>query len=126
MGTRSPHAGFTLVELLVATSLIAVVLASVLPLFATAVTANVAARRRAVASLLASQKLEQLYAAADDAIGETVDYLDATGQLVAPREAVYTRRATVQGGTVLTARVVVMSAGGEVARHASARARRSP
>ena len=54
------HSGFSLVEALIATTVLAVGVASLAQLFMLAAGSNLAATRRTHATLLASQKLEEL------------------------------------------------------------------
>jgi prepilin-type N-terminal cleavage/methylation domain-containing protein len=141
------RAGFSLVETLVAVTILAVALASLAQLFGVAAAANQRARRTTLASLLARQKMEELRSLAWDAapgpspagVLETdvdgyCDFLDALGQRfdspATSAGAAFVRRWSIEGfgtdpgrGTVL--RVVVVAADRVVyARLTSIRARR--
>ena len=59
---RKSEAGFSIVEVLVATGLLASALVALAQLFAIATTANAAARNSTITMLLAEQKIEQLRA----------------------------------------------------------------
>jgi type II secretory pathway pseudopilin PulG len=60
--SRKSEAGFSLAEVLVATSLLATALVALAQLFAIATTANAAARNSTLTMMLAEQKIEQLRA----------------------------------------------------------------
>jgi prepilin-type N-terminal cleavage/methylation domain-containing protein len=90
--------GFSLLELLVASTLLAVGLLALAQLLALASTANAAAGRATYATALAADKLEELRALTWESLqrqaGESADRLDGAGR---PREgafgaAAYTRR----------------------------------
>ena len=92
--------GFTLVEVLVASGLVAIALASLVHLFAAATRANVEARDATYGTVLASQKLEELRAAPfpADVPGEQVDGLDSRGMPLDTTESpqvAYFRRVSI-------------------------------
>lgn len=94
--------GFSLVETLVATSLLAVALVTLAQFVGAAVQSGAAARTRAATTLMAVQKVEQICALPWAAIAampsQVTDYLDASGHerctgANAPcGDAMYTRR----------------------------------
>ena len=96
--------GFSLVETVVATSLLAVALVMLAQLVGVAVQSGAAARARAITGLMAEQKMEQLRAMTWPAIAgmpATTDYLDSSGSERCAGasepcgDAVYVRRASV-------------------------------
>ncbi|MCU1385085.1 MAG: hypothetical protein JWL71_3782 [Acidobacteria bacterium] len=116
---RPDAAGFSLVEVLVATSIVAVALAAAAPLVAAAIHANARARAATVSVLLAEDKMEKLVAAfwREDVPGATLgaspagtldrntpgycDYVDRNGQPLGggpepPPGAVYLRRWSIE------------------------------
>lgn len=87
------HAGFGLIEVVVAAGVLVTGLAAVLHLFVIAAGATSAARDATYAAVLALQKVEELRAAPFPAPGGATEYLDARGALVAPGDGVlYERR----------------------------------
>jgi hypothetical protein len=96
------EAGFSLVETIVATALLATAVVTLAQLFAVAVRRNLASRDTTYATILAVQKLEELREIAWDADqGGAVDYIDQFGRTLGgggtpPANAVYTRRWVVQ------------------------------
>jgi type II secretory pathway pseudopilin PulG len=60
--SRNPEAGFSIVEVLVATGLLASALVALAQLFAIATTTNASARSSTITMILAEQKIEQLRA----------------------------------------------------------------
>jgi prepilin-type N-terminal cleavage/methylation domain-containing protein len=94
--------GFSLVETIVATSLLGVALVSLAQLVGVGVQSGAAARARAQTTLMAEQKLEQIRAMPWAEIaatpGNVTDYLDAEGNTrcvgatAACGDAVYVRR----------------------------------
>jgi type II secretory pathway pseudopilin PulG len=91
--------GFSLIETLVATTLMATVLVGLAHLLAMSTRANQTARSTTVAAILASEQLEILYSeparAGEAADGQ--DFLDATGRslgsgLIPPVSAAFIRR----------------------------------
>lgn len=101
--------GFSLLEVLVATTILTVALSALAGLSTMATRANAVAGSMSVATILAGQKMEQLRAlawdaaspSADDALARNVpgycDFLDAAGRTLdgdddAPPGAVYVRR----------------------------------
>ena len=105
--------GFSLLEALIATSILAVSLVSLADLFGLAIRSNVAARRTTTATVLAQQKLEELRALAWTALTQSpanalqentpgfVDHIDQFGEnrgggADPPSDAVYTRRWSIE------------------------------
>jgi prepilin-type N-terminal cleavage/methylation domain-containing protein len=94
--------GFSLVETIVATSLLAVALATLAQFVDAGVQSGVAARARGATTLMAEQKMEQIRALPWAAIAamppEVTDYLDAAGDQRCPGanapcgDAMYVRR----------------------------------
>jgi type II secretory pathway pseudopilin PulG len=106
-GDSRPHeAGFSLVEVIVATSLLATVLVTLAQLFALAIRGNLDSRATTYATVLAQAKLEELRARALEPspgaeptvdLPGFVDYVDRAGRVLAggpgpPANAAYTRR----------------------------------
>jgi hypothetical protein len=132
--------GFSLVESLVACTLLAVGLLTVVQLFGLAASLNVASRHATLAVVLAAQKVEELRAAAVHTGG--ADFLDAYGRPVPasgdapPPTAVYARRWTVDPldvdpiHTAIVEVSVAPAAGGTPARRevrlVAVRTRKSP
>ena len=90
--------GLSIVESLVACTLLTVGVLSLAHLFAAATAMNVASKHETLAAVLAVQKLEELRAAVEQQPG--VDYVDARGVVLpaaggAPRAAAYVRRWTI-------------------------------
>ena len=121
------HAGFSLVEVLVATTIVMVGVASLAQLSTLAAARNASAHAATMTLLLAEQKMEQLRAAdaglspagalSSSTVG-WVDYLDGSGRLLGsvsttpPAGAVYIRRWSVaptpdNGGQTRVLQVVV-------------------
>jgi prepilin-type N-terminal cleavage/methylation domain-containing protein len=71
----SSSRGFSLVEVLVATTILVIGVAALAQLFVLAISANARARTATVAVLLAQQKVEQLEAAGDGLTGSPPDAL---------------------------------------------------
>ena len=94
--------GFSLVETIVATSLLAVALVTLAQFVGAGVQSGAAARARAATTLMAAQKMEQIRALPWAAIAamppDVTDYLDASGDERCPGatapcgDAVYVRR----------------------------------
>ena len=121
-GVFSRQSGFSLVEVLVASSLLAVAIAGVAPLFATASRANVAARNATYAAVLAAQKIEEIRAAAfpDPTDGEMTEYVDPDGASTEDSDqAAYQRRWTIRSLPNHSAEMVVISVA--VSQRAAAR-----
>jgi hypothetical protein len=122
LASSTPVRGFALVDVLVAAALVSTGLLATVHLMAGAIAANAAARRYAMATLLASQKLEELRAFAVGAPVDVVEYADADGTLVAvgggaPPGTAYVRRSTIQPlpsapGRLMVVRVVVQPSAG--------------
>ena len=94
--------GFSLVETIVATGLLAVALVTLAQLAGAGVQSGAAARARAATTLMAAQKMEQLRTLPWEAIvampPDVTDYLDASGDERCPGanapcgDAIYVRR----------------------------------
>src|SRR6187200_10124 len=93
--------GFSLVETLIATTLMAGALVSLAQCVGAAAQSGAAARTRALAALMAAQKMEQMRVVPWDAIASAslvTEFLDAAGQLRCPDddvpcgEAVFVRK----------------------------------
>ena len=112
---RSPgqpdERGSSLIEALLASLLLVLAIVAIAQLFAIAVSTNIEARTRTVATILASQKLEQLRVLAGVALAPGgslaqntsgfVEHLDASGIVLGadaqrPRGTVYTRRWSIE------------------------------
>ena len=131
-------AGFSLVEVLIATAIVVGSMAALAPLFVLSGDANRAAGRSSIALLAAQQKLEQLRAAPDENASPSgalaadttgyVDYLDAGGAPLSETGggAMFTRRWSVEplGDPVrsVVLRVVVIPASASRERGRSATA----
>ena len=112
--------GFSLLEVLVATTIMTVALASLAQVLALGTALNASASRTTFASVLASQKLESLRGLDWDALqrqsGRTIDYLDRTGDLAAdPEGASFTCESIVEPrgedpANLLAVHVIVRSA----------------
>ena len=105
--------GFALIDVLVATGIIATGLLAMVQLMAGAVAANAAARRYSVAALLASQKVEELRGFAAGGPLELIEYADSDGAVIAvgggaPPGAAYVRRSTVQPLPSAPGRLVIV------------------
>lgn len=103
LGRRSTsEGGFSLVEALVASTLLATALAGLAHLFVVASRANIHARDTTYATVLAAQKLEELRAGVfpEHTAGESIERLDARGRVLADgadaRHATYQRRWTIE------------------------------
>jgi len=93
------QSGFSLIEVLVASSLLAVGIAGVAPLFATSSRANDAARHATYAAVLAAQKIEEIRAAPfpDSTGGELAEFVDANGTATTDSDrSAYQRRWTIE------------------------------
>jgi len=94
--------GFSLVETLIATTLMAGALVSLAQFIGAAAQSGSAARTRALAALMAAQKMEQIRVMSWDAIasvpGSVTEFLDASGNLRCPNadapcgDAVFVRK----------------------------------
>lgn len=133
--------GFSLVETIVATSLLAVALVTLAQLVGAAVQGGGAARTRAIASFMAEQKMEQLRAMTWIAIAgmpADTDFLDSSGRERCPGatepcgDAVYVRRTSVTespfsaGVLLIEVDVRAVGKGHGSATLITARARRTP
>lgn len=97
--------GFSLVEVLVATGVLATGLLTLAQLLAMAYAANVAARQATSAMALAVQKIEEIRANPVAAALGSIEYADERGALVgtgggAPARAVYVRRWSAEARAV--------------------------
>ena len=109
--------GFSLVETIVATSLLALALVTLAQFVGAGMQSGATARARAATTLMAEQKMEQLRAlswAANAAIPPDVtDYLDASGNERCPGanepcgDAVYVRRWSATPAPFLTGLLVI-------------------
>lgn len=124
---RRSQAGFSLVETLVAASLLATALVALAELLAIGIRTNLVARGNTMAAMLAQQKMEQLWASASLSASPAgvlwenrdghVEYLDAAGTLLGmgpepPEGTAYVRRWSVEPlpaspGTALALQVFV-------------------
>src|SRR5262245_25025357 len=141
------ESGFTLIEVLVALGIIVVLVTSLSQLFAMATMSNVGARVRTAASLLATEKLEELLELAsgfdpggslDQSLAGYSDYLDRFGQGTDLAGAAFVRRWSIQPlrtdpGNGVALSVVVLprgaagqrSTGRDVVRLATTRTRKA-
>lgn len=104
MPQPSTHAGFSLIEAVVAVALLATAVVALAGLFGVATRSNLDARSTTYATVLAAQKLEQLRATGvgrggrlDADVAGWVDYLDPDARVVGggstpPASAAYVRR----------------------------------
>ena len=132
----SVERGFSLIEVLVASTILTVGLLSLAQLLALATAANASAGRATYAAVLAAEKLEDLRALTWESLqrqaGESVDYLDRSGRSLesASVTAAYTRRWTIDPfpadpNNALVIQVIV-SGRRDDARVVTLRARRAP
>ena len=89
--------GFSLVEVLIASTILIVALLSLAQLLSLATAANAAARRATFSTVLAAEKLEELHTLPWESVrrqaGESIDYLDRYGRPVeSAAAATYGRR----------------------------------
>jgi prepilin-type N-terminal cleavage/methylation domain-containing protein len=127
--------GFSLIELLVATTILAVALLSLAQLLAVATAANASAGRATYAAVLAAEQLERLRALSWESLrartGESIDGLDRSGApLDTTSPAAYRRRSRIDPlpadpGNALVIQVSVIGRG-EVARIVTVRTRTAP
>jgi len=92
--------GFSLVETVIAATIVVVALAGLVQLFVVAAAANQRAKSRTIATVLAQEKLEELMALDGDVIPGT-DFIDGRGQWIGagappPPGSVYLRRWTAE------------------------------
>jgi Tfp pilus assembly protein PilV len=96
VSNSSSSTGFTLAEVLVALASVSVLVAGAAGLLSTASVATRSARNSTTATLLATQKVEQLGAmAALPPSGTAQDYFGADGRPASAASAIFTRRWTV-------------------------------
>ena len=92
-------AGFSLIEVLIASGLLSTALVALAQVFVIATRANVDARDTTSATVLAVQKIEEFRAAPPTSSVDAVEYLDIHGAVVADaagaESARYRRRSTV-------------------------------
>jgi hypothetical protein len=127
--------GFSLVEVLIASTILIVALLSLAQLLSIATAANAAARRTTFSTVFAAEKLEELHALPWESVrrqaGESVDYLDGSGRPVeGPAAATYLRRWLIDPlpedpDHSLVIQVIVRGRGDE-ARIACVRTRKTP
>jgi len=133
---RTGSRGFSLVEVLIATTITVVALAGLAQLFVIAAAANRAARMRTIAVLLARDKMEELRGA-DDEIAGGADFMNGRGEWLGgstpPPGTVFVRRWSVSPGAGLPPRsrllvvwITQSGASNELARLVGAREGRSP
>jgi Tfp pilus assembly protein PilV len=128
--------GFSLVETLIAATIVIVALAGLAQLFVIAVAANQRAKSRTVATVLAQEKLEELMAIDGEVISGT-DFIDGRGQWIGagalpPPGTVYVRRWIAEpmpatfGASLLQVSVTLTSqmGGGEAAQIVSVKTSR--
>jgi len=117
--------GFTLLEVLIANSILAVGIMALAQLLAMEVTANADAGQMTFATLLAAQKIEDLRSAPWESLngsaGEFVDYPDRAGRSVARAAAPtgFTRRWSItpwsaDPNNTLVIQVIVRTSRGEI------------
>jgi type II secretory pathway pseudopilin PulG len=127
--------GFSLVEVLIASTILIVALLSLAQLLSLATAANGAAGRATFSAVLAAEKLEELHTLTWESVrrqaGESVDYFDRSGRPVRnPAAATYSRRwlidpLPVDPDNSLVIQVVVSGRRDE-ARIAGVRTRKAP
>jgi type II secretory pathway pseudopilin PulG len=127
--------GFSLVEVLIASTILIVALLSLAQLLSLATAANGAAGRATFSAVLAAEKLEELHTLTWESVrrqaGESVDYFDRSGRPVPnPAAATYSRRwlidpLPVDPDNSLVIQVVVSGRRDE-ARIAGVRTRKAP
>lgn len=106
--------GFSLIETVVATGILATVALGVAQLFAVTADLNRRAAMQTSMTVLAAQKMEEVRSAGTDATGGT-DHLDSGGVTAPASDAVYVRRWSIEPlpanpGGLLLIRVSVTSA----------------
>jgi prepilin-type N-terminal cleavage/methylation domain-containing protein len=109
--------GFSLIETIIATSLLAIALVALAQFVTASTHTGAVARARAATTLIAEQKMEQLRALPWMTLASTadpvVDYLDASGRQQCPEaampcgEAVYSRRWSVARAAFTTGVLVI-------------------
>jgi len=127
--------GFSLLEVLVASTILTVALLSLAQLLALATAANASAGRATYAAVLAAEQLEDFRALTWESLqrqaGESVDYLDRSGKpLEGAAPAAYRRRRLIDPlpadpDNVVVIQVIV-NGRGEVARITTVRTRTAP
>ena len=133
---RNATRGFSLIEVLIATTIVVVALAGLAQVFVITTAANNGSKARTVATILAQERLEELLAS-DGTVGGGTDFVDARGQRLGaggspPRGTAYVRQWSVepvtesaQGAAVLQV-WVTLSTGGEAVRLVGVKPRRLP
>jgi prepilin-type N-terminal cleavage/methylation domain-containing protein len=115
--------GFALLEVIVAAALLVALAAGVSRIVAAAIREGHASRLRAVATIAAGDKGEELRSVPLTDLASGADYLDASGESIGtgtapPRSAVYLRRWTIQplgsDPEVFALRVEVLTRDGSV------------
>ena len=112
--------GFSLLEVLVATTIMTVALVSLAQVLALATALNASANRTTFAAVLAAQKVETLRGLNWDAlqrqVGRSIDYLDRTGTAASdPEAAAFTCEAIIEpriedAANLVSVQVIVRSA----------------
>lgn len=136
IAVRTESRGFSLIEVLIATTISIVALAGLAQLFIVAAAANRASRMQTFATILARDKMEELLGGEAET-GSGVDFIGARGEwlgaLPQPPGTTFIRRWSVspQAGFTFESRVITVwitppSEGSELARLVAARGRRSP
>lgn len=109
---RTAPRGFSLIEVLIATTITVVALVGLAHLFVVASAANRAARIRTMAAMLARDKIEELLAGAGPS-GDGVDFIGARGEWLGdsspPAAAVFVRRWSVSSDADFLPRSRVLS-----------------
>ena len=105
--------GFALIEVLVATGVVAAGLLALAQLMAAAVAANTAARHDTVASMLAAQKVEELRTSGVPTPIDSIEHVDPWGRVIGtgespPLGATHTRRWTIRPSPSGPPRLVVI------------------
>ncbi len=134
---RATEGGFSLIETLIATTIVIVALSGLAQLFVVSAAANVGAKAATTATILAQDKMEELIATAENG-GDDSDFMDSRGRLlgtggVPPAGTAYVRRWTIQplpesstGPFAFQVFVSRVAAGDEAARIVAIRTRRTP
>ena len=130
--------GCSLIEALIATTIVIVALAGLAQLFVIAAAANRGSKERTVATILAQEKMEELLSLEGLRVGEGADFIDARGQRLGtsvspPQAAFYTRRWSAaplpenpSGAVVLQVWVTVLGGKADAARLLGVKTRRDP
>ena len=134
---RNGIRGFSLIEALIATTIVIVALAGLAQVFVIATAASNGSKARTVATILAQDKMEELLAFDRD-VGGGADFIDARGQPLGagpspPPGTAYARRWSVEplphdsaGAVVVQVWVTVSRGSAESARLVGVNTRRVP